>query len=116
MNKKSISLKLSIYLFLILIIVGFYPASISAQGIIDDETTTSLPALGSDEKAADKVAENTDTPVELTGDVIEYSVEGNMITAQGNVVMVHKNATLTCDRVEFSRANQEANAQGNVRL
>ena len=36
--------------------------------------------------------ENADS-VELNGDVVEYSVDGNVVTAEGNVVIVHKDAT-----------------------
>ncbi len=56
------------------------------------------------------------TSVELNGDTIEYSMDGNKITAQGNVVILYKDVTLTCDRVEFSRDSSTAHAKGNVRL
>ncbi len=56
------------------------------------------------------------TSVELNGDVIEYSVEGNKMIASGNVIIVHKGTTLTCDKVEFFQDSQMANAFGNVRL
>ncbi len=53
---------------------------------------------------------------ELTGDVVEYSVDGNRITAKGNVVVTYKGATLNADQVEFFRDTKLANAQGHVRL
>ncbi len=56
------------------------------------------------------------TSVELNGDIIEYSMDGNKITAQGNVVILYEDVTLTCDQVEFSRATSTAHARGNVRL
>jgi LPS-assembly protein len=54
--------------------------------------------------------------VELNGDVVEYSVDGQKITASGNVVILYKDVTLTCERVEFSRGTSTAYAEGNVHL
>lgn len=56
------------------------------------------------------------TSVELNGDTIEYSMNGNKVTAQGNVVIFYKDVTLTCDYLEFSRDTSIAHAKGNVRL
>ena len=55
-------------------------------------------------------------PVELNGDVVEYSVDGNKITARGHVVLIHSQATLMCDQVDFYRDKKVAYAEGNVRL
>ncbi len=54
--------------------------------------------------------------VELNGDTVEYSVGGNKIIAHGNVVIIHKDVTLTCDQIEFARDTGTAYAQGHVRL
>ncbi|MBI3618201.1 MAG: hypothetical protein HY210_08315 [Candidatus Omnitrophica bacterium] len=56
------------------------------------------------------------TSVELNGDTIEYSMNGNKVTAEGNVVIFYKDVTLTCDHLEFSRDTSIAHAKGNVRL
>ena len=56
------------------------------------------------------------TSVELNGDTIEYSMDGNKITAQGSVVILYKDVALTCDQVEFFRDVSTAHAKGNVRL
>ncbi len=56
------------------------------------------------------------TSVELNGDTIEYSMDGNKVVAEGNVVILYKDVTLTCNRVEFSRSTSIAHAKGNVRL
>ena len=56
------------------------------------------------------------TSVELNGDTIEYSMDGNKVTAEGNVVIFYKDVTLTCDHLEFSRDTSIAHAKGNVRL
>jgi lipopolysaccharide export system protein LptA len=55
-------------------------------------------------------------PVELNGDVVEYSLDGNVVTASGNVVIDHPQADLYCDVVSFDRLNNIAKATGNVRL
>lgn len=71
-------------------------------GFADEGTDEAKPAPGAS--------------VELNGDVVEYSVDGNKITASGNVVILYKDVTLTCDRVEFSRETSTAHAEGNVHL
>lgn len=54
--------------------------------------------------------------VELNGDVLNYSVDGEKISAEGNVVVVKEKTTLSCDRVEFSQETSIAKAEGNVTL
>jgi lipopolysaccharide assembly outer membrane protein LptD (OstA) len=54
--------------------------------------------------------------VELNGDMVEYSADGNTIIARGNVVVTYEGIVLTCDRVEFERDTKVAYAQGNVKL
>lgn len=54
--------------------------------------------------------------VELNGDVVEYSMDGNVITATGNVVLKKDDTTLYCEYVEFARDSKMAFAEGNVRL
>ena len=55
-------------------------------------------------------------PVELNGDQVEYSVDGNQVIAKGNVVVTHSQAVLYCDEVELSRDTNIAHARGHVRL
>jgi len=54
--------------------------------------------------------------VEINGDIVEYSVDREKVTASGNVVIINKDMRLHCDRVEFSRSTNMAYATGNVRL
>ncbi len=54
--------------------------------------------------------------VELNGDVLNYSVDGNTITAEGNVVVYRGDTTMSCDSVEFSQDTNTARADGNVKL
>ena len=54
--------------------------------------------------------------VEINGDVMEYSMQENKITASGNVVIIHKQGTMTCDRADFYRDKKIAYAEGHVRL
>lgn len=65
---------------------------------------------------ADLPVQDAGGSVELNGDIVEYSVDGNKITAQGNVEVLYKQMRMTCDRVEFSRNTNTASAEGNVRL
>lgn len=52
--------------------------------------------------------------VEINGDIVEYEQEGQRIIAEGGVKMVYGDAVLMCDRVEFDRITNIANAAGNV--
>ena len=65
---------------------------------------------------AQKDDASSSAAVELNGDIVEYSMNGNKITASGNVKIVHQDTVLTCDRVEFSRDTSIARAEGNVQL
>jgi len=54
--------------------------------------------------------------VEINGDIVEYSMDKQMVIASGNVIVINKDIRLTCDRIEFSRSTNMAYATGNVRL
>ncbi|OGX43536.1 MAG: hypothetical protein A3G91_01825 [Omnitrophica WOR_2 bacterium RIFCSPLOWO2_12_FULL_50_9] len=72
--------------------------------------------VGFADEGTDEAKSAPGASVELNGDVVEYSVDGNKITASGNVVILYKDVILTCDRVEFSRGTSTAYAEGNVHL
>jgi len=61
-------------------------------------------------------AQEEQKPVELNGDVVEYSLDGNVVTARGNVVIEHPQANMYCDEVSYDQLNSIANAKGHVRL
>ena len=54
--------------------------------------------------------------VEINGDNVEYSVDGNKVIAKGNVVIIRGDSKLTADTVDFSRTTNLAHAKGHVRL
>lgn len=54
--------------------------------------------------------------VELNGDSVEYSVDGNTVVARGNVEIYYQETSLTADEVEFNRQTQIAYAVGDVVL
>lgn len=54
--------------------------------------------------------------LELNGDTIEYSLDGNKVIISGNVMIIYQGTTLACDNVEFYRDTMMAHATGNVRL
>ncbi len=62
------------------------------------------------------IAQKQGESVELNGDVMEYSKNGQTVIASGNVVVVRGDTTLMGDRIEFSRKTSIAYANGNVRL
>ena len=81
----------------------------------DAQTDETQPQEAVDDGTQGEVKEAPST-VELNGDTVEYSMDGNKVTAQGNVVVISKDMNLTCDRIEFSRDTNLAYATGNVRL
>ena len=94
------------------------PAAAQLNAVEPKEETPPVAAQVTEVPAA--VEPGTDagptTSVELNGDTIEYSMNGNKVTAEGNVVIFYKDVTLTCDYLEFSRDTSIAHAKGNVRL
>ena len=54
--------------------------------------------------------------VELNGDTVEYSANGNTVIARGNVEIKYETTTLIADEVEFDRDTQIAYAKGDVTL
>jgi len=58
----------------------------------------------------------TTESVDLTGDTIEYSTDGQRMIARGHVVIHYKGATLMSEEVDFEKAAKLAHARGNVRL
>ncbi len=60
--------------------------------------------------------EDENSPIELTGDSVEFERVGNKLTAKGNVVIIKGNSKLTCDKVEFFKDSQEAKGWGHVIL
>lgn len=61
-------------------------------------------------------SEKPSTSVELNGDTVEYSLDGNRVTAKGNVVVKYQDSVLTCDQIEFLRDTSTGYATGHVRL
>ncbi len=62
------------------------------------------------------LAQTQNGSVELNGDTVEYSVDGNTVIARGNVEIKHGTTTLIADEVEFNRNTQIAYAVGDVIL
>ncbi len=54
--------------------------------------------------------------VDMTGDTIEYSTDGQKISAKGHVVINYQGASLMAEEVDLERATNIAHAKGNVRL
>ncbi len=59
---------------------------------------------------------NQPGPMELNGDTVEYSMNGNKAIIHGNVVVKKGNVTLYADDVDIDRTTNIAHAKGNVRL
>lgn len=55
-------------------------------------------------------------PVIVDGDKVEVISGENKILAEGNIVIVHKDAKLTCDKITVNTQTKDAHAFGNVRI
>ncbi|MBF0522077.1 MAG: LPS assembly protein LptD [Candidatus Omnitrophica bacterium] len=104
------------FILLIFILLLIFPVSRGFLTLSFSEETpanTKSPAIP---KASFKKVEGPQT-VELNADTVEYSAtDNNKVNAKGNVVIIYKGATLTCDDLEFYRDTKIAHATGHVRL
>lgn len=55
-------------------------------------------------------------PIIVNGDTVEYSTDGKLVTASGNVSVNYKGAILTCQKLTVNVQTKDAEARGNVRL
>ena len=56
----------------------------------------------------------TDVPIEVSGDELEYVRPESKIVATGNVIITYKNVKMTCDRAEVFSESKKAYAEGHV--
>jgi LPS-assembly protein len=54
--------------------------------------------------------------VDLTGDTVEYTTDGQKMLAKGNVILHYNDVKLSCDEIQFERAAQIADAKGHIRF
>ena len=55
-------------------------------------------------------------PITVNGDTVEYLSDSKEVSATGNVVLVYKDATLTCRSLRVNTQTKDAVAEGKVRL
>jgi len=55
-------------------------------------------------------------PIIVNGDTVEYSTNGKLVTASGNVSVDYKGSILTCQKLTVNVETKDAEANGNVRL
>ncbi len=55
-------------------------------------------------------------PITVNGDTVEFKTEGREMTAEGHVVIVHQDSTLTCDKVKVFMDEKIAIAEGHVKF
>lgn len=57
-----------------------------------------------------------DEPIMVNGDTVEYSTDNKEITASGNVKVVYKGTTLTCNKLSVNTQTKEGKAEGDVKI
>ena len=78
--------------------------------ILDSEETKKLPDI------TDSFKLDSDAPITVNGDKIEYSKDTNVVIVEGNVVVTKGESVLTCDRATVNTLTNDAHAEGNVIL
>jgi len=73
--------------------------------------TEDLPAR--DEPAEEPRPDPATTPTEITGDKVEYTLDGAMVLS-GNVVMQQGNRRITADHLELDAVKKDVKVQGGV--
>ncbi|MFC1804831.1 LPS-assembly protein LptD, partial [Candidatus Omnitrophota bacterium] len=68
------------------------------------------------ETTQEETQRETLKPIEVNGDVVEYSTLDKKISATGNVSVIYKDTTLTCDKLTVDSGTKEGVAEGNVRM
>jgi len=61
-------------------------------------------------------AQQIQEPIMVKADKVEYSADQKEVTAEGNVSIVYKDITLTCDKAKVDITDQKAEAEGNVKV
>jgi len=65
-------------------------------------------------KTRGKDSASIDAPVTVNGDIVEYAAGEKKIVATGNVFIIYKGTTLSCEKVSVDTVSKEAIAEGNV--
>lgn len=60
--------------------------------------------------------EKKQEPIIVNGDIVEYSADSKEVIATGNVKVIYKGATLTCQKLTVNTQTKEGVAEGNARL
>lgn len=60
--------------------------------------------------------EKKEEPIIVNGDTVEYSTDAKEVTATGNVSVIYKGSTLTCQKLTVNTQTKDAVAEGNARL
>lgn len=83
------------------------------------ENATDIPGREEAKKllhATDNLEQDSDAPLVVNGDKIEYSKDTNLVIIEGRVVVVEGESVLTCDKATVNTATNDAHAEGNVIL
>src|SRR3989338_3705230 len=78
--------------------------------IPETEATQKIPNI------TDSLKQDSDVPIVVNGDKIEYSKDTNVVIVEGNVVVTKGESVLTCDKATVNTLTNDAHAEGNVIL
>lgn len=84
------------------------------------ETTQELPVKAEESNTVQTVsklaAPSIKEPITVNGDTVEYFHEQKMVSGTGNVSILYRDVTLTCDKIMVYLDTREAIAEGNVKI
>lgn len=96
---------------LLVIIVSFVILNLNA----DDSKKEAVPSVKKEKKEV-HIEASKNEPVEIKGDKAEFNMKKEEATYIGNVVLVHGDITLTCDRLQaFGSQKEKVIGYGNVK-
>ena len=78
--------------------------------IPETEETKKIPAI------TDSLKQDSNAPIMVNGDKIEYSKDTNVVVVEGNVVVTKGDSVHTCDKAPDNTSTNDAHAEGKVIL
>jgi len=90
------------------------PQNADSEG--DETPDFRVPDTGSPPPPPDSVPALGEREIEFSADQIEYNSDSDVVTANGNVVLVRTQQSLRANQVTWNRATGEVTAQGDVRV
>jgi len=85
-------------------------------GVAEAAVNPAAPAVKTESAVIDPATGKKKDPIDCFGDHIEYDELNGTIYAKGNVRLLYKDITLTCDEIRLSTKSEDLEASGHILL